>query len=196
MALTTIDILERVRNRVAPDAPARALQKLDYVIETNINGALARLARIVAQSAEFHLLQKEFTFTPVAGVGDLTTIAGTDEDTILYDSVLRTGHLRFTSDAASKTPLIRVPRYQSLYSSSLPSDAVHYFIRSDKKVVFRATDGTINSFVTPMTLTASVIPTVASLPPQFENLFIDILTEMVAQKGGIVIAPDEQSVTN
>lgn len=194
MALTTIDILEKVRNRVAPDAPLRQLQQLDFIIETNINGALNRLARIVAQSAEFYLLQKEFTVTPAAGVADLTTISGSDEDTILYDSLVRTGHIRFTSDAASKTPLVRVPRYQSLYSSSLPSDAVHYFFRSDKKIAFRATDGTINSFVTPLTLTANVIPTVATLPVQFEDLFIDILTEMVAQKGGQMIAPDESAV--
>lgn len=185
MPLTTIDILERVRNRIAPDANERILQKIDFTIETTIPGALARLGRIAAQSAEFRLLQKEFAVTPVAGVADVGAVDTGNQ--ILWDTVERTGTIRETADTSNKRPFIRVPRRQSLYATNPTSDAVHYFVEGTKKLTLKDASGILGSYVTAITLTASVIPTIATLPAQFENLLIDILTEMVGARGGAAL---------
>lgn len=193
MALSTIDILERVRNRVAPDANERQIQRLDFVIETNIPGSLSRLGRLIAQSAEFRLLQKEFAITPVAGVADVGAVDTGNQ--ILWDTVERTGTLRETADTVNKRPFIRVPRRSSLYSANPTTDAVHYFIEGTKKITLKDTAGALGAYTTPITLTASVIPTLTTVPAQFENVLIDILTEMVGTRGSTVVGDDEALVT-
>lgn len=192
MALTTIDILERVRNRIAPDAPERALQKLDFVIETNVPGALSRLGRIVAQSSEFHLLQKNFAVTPVAGIADVGAVDTTGQ--ILWDTIERTGTLRETADTSNKRPFIRVPRYASLYSGQPATDAVHYFVLADKKIVLKDTAGALGTYTTAITVTANVIPTLSTVPIQFEDLFIDIITDMVGARGGAIVGLDDDKL--
>lgn len=192
MALTTIDILERVRNRVAPDANERQIQKLDFIIETNIPGALTRLGRVVAQSSEFRLLQKEFAITPVTGVADVGAIDTGNQ--ILWDTVERTGTIRETADTSLKRPFIRVPRRNSLYSANPTTDSVHYFIEASKKITLKDTSGALGAYVTAITLTASIIPTLATVPGQFEDLLIDVLTEMVGARGGALIGTDESSL--
>ena len=195
MALTTIDILERVRNRIAPDATERNLQKLDYLVETNISNALSRVGRLVAQSSEFRLLQKEFAVTPVAGVADVG--AQDSGNQILWDTVEKTGIIRETADTSNKRPFIRVPRRQSLYAANASNDAVHYFIEGTKKITLKDSAGALGSYVTPITLTASVIPTISTLPPQFEGLFIDVLTELVGVRGrGPAATPEEEPITS
>jgi hypothetical protein len=192
MALTTIDVLERVRNRVAPDADERSIQKIDFIIETNIPGALNRLGRTVAQSAEFRLLQKEFAVPPVAGIADVG--AQDTGNQILWDTVERTGTVRETTDTTNKRPFIRVPRRSSLYSANPTTDAIHYFVEANKKLALKGADGVLGTYITPVTLTASIIPTLALLPAQFEDLFIDILTEMVGVRGGAILGTDEATL--
>jgi hypothetical protein len=192
MALTTIDILERVRNRVAPDASERTIQKIDFSIETNIPGALNRLGRVVAQSAEFRLLQKEFAVTPVSGVADVGAIDSGNQ--ILWDTVERTGTIRETSDTSNKRPFIRVPRRSSLYATNPTSDAIHYFVEANKKLTLKDAANALGAYATAITLTASVIPTVSTIPPQFEDLFIDVVTKMVGQRGGLLVGQDENSL--
>jgi hypothetical protein len=177
MALGTIDILERVRNRIAPDAPLRALQKLDYTIETVIPGALSRVGRAIAQSSEYKTLQKDYAATPAAGIVDLST--GTYND-LLVDSIERNGSIQLTSGT---TPVVKAPRFQSLFST-LQSDTVHYAIRGRKVYLKAAGEVGIGTFVTAITITANFIPTIATLPSQFEDTFIDIICEMVLDKAG------------
>lgn len=194
MALTTIDILERVRNRVAPDASDKDIQKIDYMIEVNIPAALSRVGRVVSQSPEFRLLQKEFVVTPVAGVADVG--AQDSGNQILWDTVERTGTIRETADTSNKRPFIRVPRRQSLYSTNPSTDAVHYFVEGTKKITLKDASGALGTYATQITVTANVIPTVATLPAQFEGLFIDTLTELVGVRGRAVPDPDEETVTS
>lgn len=190
MALTTIDILERVRNRVAPDVSERDIQKIDFIIETNIPGALNRLGRVVAKSSEFRLMQKEFAVTPVAGIANVGTVDTGNQ--ILWDTVERTGTLRETTDSVNKRPFIKVPRRSSLYAANPTTDAVHFFIEAEKKITLKDTANALGTYTTPITLTASIIPTLSTVPDQFEDLFIDILTEMVGVRGGAIVGVEDE----
>lgn len=201
--LTTLDIQERVRNRCAPDASAALIPKVDYLIETSIPDGLERLGRQVAASAEYKVLQADFTGTPVSGVLSIDTmtpvVAGNAPASILWDWLEKRINLRETADQTNKRTFIRVPRRNAFYSSlSVSPNCVHYYLMGDHKAALKDATGILpgamGAYVANVTLTASMIPTLANLPQQLEELFISLLTEIVGGKGGGLIARDQTAV--
>jgi hypothetical protein len=202
MAFKTIDIVEKVRNRVKPDCPDRLISKIDYLIITNIPEALQRVGRLFAASAEFNVLQVKFQGTPVLGLLDVdtmtSTVPGYTPEHILWNTISQTGSIRETTDTVNKRPFFRVPRRSAIYGKvTTLEDGVTWFPDGNRKIAFKDVDGKIpgetGSYANQVTLTVNVNPTLANLPTQCEELFISELTKIVGERGGALIAPEDDS---
>lgn len=130
-----------------------------------INNALETLAYRVAKGADYKGLQAEFSATPTAGV--LTLTSG-----MIFDLA------RSTIRDSSATTLTAVDSLFTLTHGVLPLGQIYYTLEGSK-LRFRNTDGVLNTFASPLTITANFIPVLGTLPVEYNELFFSTLAELL-----------------
>lgn len=178
--LTTLDFVERVKARILPpNTPLSLSNQADFPIEMCLPGALEQLARAVSMSEERRLLMKDFASTAaVAGVLDLTATAFAG---LLLDTLPRYGQVRL---ASGLTPILWMPSRRNAALATTQVDVIHCWLEG-RNLRFKNTDGLITTFVAATVINASFIPTIATLPQELENMLVNTLTVMVAERGGM-----------
>ena len=137
-----------------------------------IDDALTKFAKVVAEDAEqAPLLRKDYSITVTSGTGDLTA-SFTAAEPLLVDYL--PGAYLVTSGGVQ---LQYLPDRTQL-GLSRPS-LVPYWINDKGTMRTRNTDGSLTSLSTTITLTGQFAPTITDVPFQLEDLFLDVLAEMV-----------------
>lgn len=138
-----------------------------------VNPALDIMAHRIAEGKDYAGLQKDFTATPTSGFLDLSTL-GTGA---LFD--IARSLVKVTATGVPLTPL------DSLYSltnnPNLVSDQV-YYAQDGGGLRFRATNGSLNTYATPLTITTNFIPSLGQLPFEYEGLFINTLIGLIGDR--------------
>lgn len=184
--ISTADICARVRARWAQMLPIPMINRADHNISLCVFGGCERLARVVKDSADRNLLIREIANqAPVAGVLDLTDVAFAN---YLTDTYRREGAIRTTTPSA--VTFHHVSDINRLQATD-PEDetCVWYLLRGQELVFKNPADGTLNTYVTPVSLTGSYIPEIGNndlpLPFELEDALIDQVDGLVKQLGGM-----------
>lgn len=175
MALTKDQAALKVIARlIEKGEKADSLLKPDII--SWIDEALQRVARIVADSPQWYELVSSATFPVAVGIGTIPA-------QFLLDTIPLTGRIYDSSNQVTYRP---VPRAEALRFTFALNDVGHYALEGS---TIRVKDETGN--LTPsktLTIVASVAaPTLGTststdLPVKFENLLIDVLVSMAAEK--------------
>lgn len=134
-----------------------------------IGSALEAMAYRVARGPDYRGLQNDFFLTPAAGVIEDWT-AG-----IIFD--IARSEVR---DANTNVPLTPLDSVHALALASLPSDQVYYAQEGDK-IRFRATNGALDTYATPVRITANFIPSLTDIPPEYHGLFFNTLAGLLTE---------------
>ncbi len=140
-------------------------------IEVFLPTALGRFGESVANDPRPNvreLLRKEFTIPVVSGVGDLST-ALTDAEPLLA-SALPAANLYIT---AGTQPMQYLPDRVQLGLGR--SNIFIYYAIEGNSLLTRNTDGSLTSLNTTITATASYVPSLANVPAQLEDEFVDLV---------------------
>lgn len=130
---------------------------------------LELLAKRTAAGQGYKGLQKDFSATPTAGRFDLTTLA----------DMLFNIHRATVRISSSNVLLIPVDTPNTLEKGELPLDDT-YYTRLGNELVFKSTDGAINTFATALKIKANFIPTLATLPAEYNAALAATVSEMAA----------------
>lgn len=133
-----------------------------------VSDALEVMSHRAAKSEGYEGLQKDFSVTPTSGVIDLTSIA-----TIIFD--IARSRVRV---ASTNVPLYAVDSLETLVNAGLPTDKVIY-AQDGTDLHFRDIGGTLNTYATALKIKANHVLTLATVPAQYEDMFIETLAGLV-----------------
>lgn len=142
---------------------------------------LELLAKRIAAGPGYQGLQKDFSATPSAGRFDLTTLAD-----LLFDMSKATVRI-----SSSNVLLIPVDAAHTLEKGDLVLDDI-YYTRLGNELVFKSTDGAINTFATALKIKANFIPTLATLPAEYKTALTTTINELAT---GSAIRPELYEVS-
>ena len=173
MGLTKDQVAQKVIARlVEKGEKADSLLKPDVV--SWIDEALQRVARLIADSPQWHELVVNTSFAVATGAGVIPT-------TILLDTIPITGRVYDSSNVIYKP----VPRVESLRFTFSLSDVGHYALEGGTMRIKDET-GNLSATKTMNIIASAAAPTLGAgatdLPVKFENLLIDVLVSMAAEK--------------
>lgn len=183
MALTADQIRERVFYRLSTELSESSSKVYRDQIESWIPDGLRRLGDSVSRSpVMWHLLSKVFTVTLTAGIGPLD-IAILPETIPMWGSVQGAGETFSLQWVASlqdlELPKSTIFQYYNINSAaSGGGGAIHV----------RKGDGTATN-LTSVTVRCGFYPTVAQVPDQLEDNFIDYMVEIGREKLGLPSKP-------
>lgn len=166
MAYTELPLANDVYERLKvlnPQAPPSLVPRL----VTMIPAALELLADKVRQGPGYRGLQKDFDLTPAAGAVDIPTL-------MLFD--INKSTVRVASSNDYLTPIDDV---LTLENGTLPSDQV-YYAADGSTLRFRSTTGLLTDYATAVKVKANFIPTLATLPTQYEGNLVEVLVSLAA----------------
>jgi len=135
-----------------------------------IDSALETMAYRVARGPGYRGLQREFDgLSPVAGELDIATLGGA----MIFDIARSRVRESATDDLLTPIDSIHVLRHVNL-----PTGQV-YYAQDGTNLRFRASDGTLDTYATDVTITASSVPTFSQLTSEYEGLFINTLADLL-----------------
>jgi hypothetical protein len=178
MALTKDQAALKVIARlIEKGEKADSLLKPDII--SWIDEALQRVARIVADSPQWQELTTSTTFSVAFGIGTIPS------STFLLDTIPKTGRLY---DNSSGIPYKFVPRPEALRFSFSSTDVGHWaFDGAPGGIRIKDETGNLTATKTLAIVGSAAAPTLGTststdLPVKFENLLIDVLVSMAAEK--------------
>lgn len=174
MALTVLTAINRALGRLAEGDTPMAYPADDQVLVTD---ALRMFSIAMAQDPQnAQLLRKDFFIAATSGVGSLSASLAAAEPMIA--EFLPTAHL---VAMGSTTPMQYLPdRFQ--LSLARPLGFFVYFCNDQGTLRTRNTDGSLSSLNTTVTATAQYTPTIGDVPTQLEELFLNMLAEIIKSR--------------
>lgn len=174
--MTLDDVAETVRNRLGLAVNEKPR------IKTLVNGALQSLAYKLAYSSSRGLLVVEINKTPVLGKIDLSDAAFAG---ILIDTYQMEGSITKQNDDG--TTFFPVQSMSKLRATSPVDPKITWYLMRDRSLVFKnPADGALNTYITPVRLAGSRIPTLADLPGQLDRPLVDEVTLLTEGKGSAI----------
>lgn len=163
------DAFEKIKT-LNPQAPASLIPR----IYTLIPAALELLADRVKRSIDYRGLQTDFSVTPVAGLVDLTALAG-----ILFDINRSTVRVSATNDYLSP-----VDNIITLENGGLPNDQP-YYAQDGTTLRIRSVTPLLTDYTTPLKIKSNYIPSLTDaalpLPSQYEGALLETVVEMAVK---------------
>lgn len=166
--------------------PASLVSRADHNIALTIFGGCERLGRAIKDTADRHLLQKEFVAVPASGVVDLS---GATYRNVFIDTLKLPGAIVATAEAA--TTFKHAPSMDAMRATTPTDTACVWFHLRGKKLVFKnPATGALNTYATSVTFLVSYIPDIGDsanlpLPAELEDQLVDRVAEIVKQLGGL-----------
>lgn len=132
-----------------------------------IPDALELLGKRVAAGMDYQGLQTDFSATPAAGLLDLSSLTG-----LLFD--LHRSRVRVSASGISLQP---IDSLETLERGDLPNDQV-YYAQDGSTLRFRSTTPALNDYATALKIRANFIPSVATLPSEYEGALVRVMVEL------------------
>lgn len=167
--MTTLELIDRVLNKLGEPSNVAGPE-----IEAIIPSALSQFASQVANDSRPHmreLLRKDFSVTVTSGIGDLSTHLAASEPLIIEN--VPSAYLLVSSGL---TPMQSLPDRVQLGLTR--TTAVIWYTIDGSTLRTRNTDGSLTTLTTTVTLTGNYVPTIAHLPDQLTDEFVDAVCAM------------------
>jgi hypothetical protein len=180
-----IDVIEKVRSRVLPDANDETIKKFDFIVEQVLPSALKEAALKVAESKDESVraqLQKDFTAALTTGKADMSGLLSAAEPLLLRFPFPRISHSTLTY------PLQPVPSLFRLQIQPTVTDWGFYALEN-AKIHTKDTNGSLTGLTGNLTITGNFVPTLANLPNPLLPLVVE---EIVSAVKGISFESETQ----
>lgn len=168
MAATSQQLIERAIRRSISQPNEEQLLAIRSSGAVLFKSALEALGAEIARGPNWKGMQKDFPVTPVLGSIDLTAAATADIIFMLHRSRIRI--------AATNASLIPIDDQLTLEHGGLSGDHIYYTVQGNDIRILN-TDGTLNTYVTQVKVTANFVPALANITLQYEEPLIALLSE-------------------